>query len=104
MVQRELLGNDTPHRVADDVRGVPTRVVHQRTGVVSHRFDGDSACAGLAAAEAAVIVRQRLEATSQVLNLRAPRTACDADALDEEYGWMPFGTTPFELQDRVSAA
>src|SRR6185436_19361926 len=85
-IERELLRNDSAHRMPDHMSRRPTHGIEQRTGILGHGFNGDWATAGQALTDATVVEEHRLEAALQPGHLRSPTSADDANALDEQDG------------------
>jgi hypothetical protein len=82
-IERELLRDDTAHRVTDDVRRGPSDRVEHRARVVRHLGDGDGP-AKLALADASMVEERDAVIASERVELRAPTFAGDAASLDEE--------------------
>ncbi|MFO0637503.1 MAG: hypothetical protein U0168_32160 [Nannocystaceae bacterium] len=82
--QGQLLRDDPAHRVAHDVGPRDLEVVEQRDRIVGEAADRQRRLAEAAAADAAVIPRDREVVGREPVQLRAPAVADHAHALDHE--------------------
>jgi hypothetical protein len=97
-IESELLGDDSAHGMAHDVRGVPASGVEECAAILRHGFDGDDGPgAGKTFANAAIVEEEGLEIVLQSGDLGTPGFASSADALDEEYGWTFAGKFVVEI-------